>query len=222
MEQFLISRQFLDCLRNFPHLSKPKVYYRIHNSPPLVSILSQISPIHALPTNLFNIHFNIVVPFTSKSSEWSLSLRFSHKKNPVRICPLPYAFQMPHPSQSASFYSFVWSLQPTDFISMNVLYRLASMMVTDCSLCGRNWNFVCKLDCQSSDVRRRDGYSPVSHREDPGSILGLSVWDWHWTCGTVAGVPVLRLPLSESFHQCSNISFYLNPYPANVENRVSS
>ena len=95
------------------------------------------------------------------------------------------------------------------FISMNVLYRLASMMVTDCSLCGRNWNFVCKLDCQSSDVRGRDGYSPVSHREDPVSILGLSVWDWQWTCGTVAGVSVLRPPPSELFHQCSIFLFIL-------------
>jgi len=134
MERSMISWQFLGCLRNFPHLWNPKVHYRIHNNSPLVSILSQISPVHALPTNLFNVRFNIVFPCTSKSSEWSLYLTFPHK-TPVRICPLPYACYMPHPSQSASFYCFVWFSQPTDCFQTNVVYRLVPIMVIDCSLC---------------------------------------------------------------------------------------
>jgi hypothetical protein len=39
--------------------------------PPLVPILSQINPIHIMPSYLSKIHFNIVHPPTSWPSQWS-------------------------------------------------------------------------------------------------------------------------------------------------------
>jgi hypothetical protein len=49
-------------------LWNPKVYYRVHKTPPLVRILNLISLVHVTPSYLSKIHFNIVQPPTS----WSI------------------------------------------------------------------------------------------------------------------------------------------------------
>jgi hypothetical protein len=65
VEPFLRSCQLCSYSRTSQHCIEPEGYYRVHKSPLLISILSQISSIHTIPSSLFKIHFNIVSPPTS-------------------------------------------------------------------------------------------------------------------------------------------------------------
>jgi hypothetical protein len=56
------SREAANCAatQEFPSvLWTPKVHYRLHKSPPLVPIQSQIDPIPTIPSYLSKINFNI-------------------------------------------------------------------------------------------------------------------------------------------------------------------
>jgi hypothetical protein len=66
-------------VKKLPHiLWNLKVHYHIHKIPPLIHVLDQINPVHALPSYFFKIYFNTVLTSTHRSCKWYASFRFPH------------------------------------------------------------------------------------------------------------------------------------------------
>jgi len=77
----LRSQQVLCQSRNSPHFKEPEV--SLPHSPPPVPIQNQIDPVYAPTHQFLKIHLTIILPTTSGSSKWFLSLRFPHQ-NPYK------------------------------------------------------------------------------------------------------------------------------------------
>jgi len=85
----LVEANRFSARQEIPHnLWNPKVHYRRHKCPPPV-VTAEATPSHFL-----KIHFNIILPFISRSTKGSPSPRFPHQ-NPVCTSPLPYWCYMP-------------------------------------------------------------------------------------------------------------------------------
>jgi len=91
-------------------LRHTKVQHRIHNSPPFVPILSQMNSIRVLLQFSFSIHFNITLPSTPRSSQRSLSYRFSLPPNTLYI----------------NVFSHIRATSPANLISLDFSHYSAS------------------------------------------------------------------------------------------------
>jgi len=67
-----------------------------------LTVRLQVKKVYAFPTNLFNIHFNIILPAKPRPSTWFLSSRFIHQ-NSVRNSTLFHTRHMSLFSHSSWF-----------------------------------------------------------------------------------------------------------------------
>jgi hypothetical protein len=89
----------------------------VHSSPPFLPIFSQTNLIHSFPSYLLKIHFNIILPYNSRSTQWPLTFRFSYSK-PVCALLLCHTCHMPCQSHHP------WCYHPND-IWWEVILNLA-------------------------------------------------------------------------------------------------
>jgi len=75
----------------FHLLYNPKVHYFFHRSPPVVSILSQMHPVHIF-LHFPQIYSNIIFPSTPRSSELFLPFWFTNQNCPMRATCLAHIF----------------------------------------------------------------------------------------------------------------------------------
>jgi hypothetical protein len=79
----------LSLSKEYPALfMEPEGHYRVHKSPPLDPILSQLNPVHPIDPYLPEVHLIVILPPTPRSSQWSLTFG-SPNQNPVTSLSSP-------------------------------------------------------------------------------------------------------------------------------------
>jgi hypothetical protein len=78
-------------------LWNPKLHYRDYKSQPLAPMLSQVHPVHNFLPYFPKIHYDILFPSVSRSSEWSVPFKFSRPKclHVFLIAPMRTTFPAP-------------------------------------------------------------------------------------------------------------------------------
>ena len=117
-------------------LRNPKVHSLVQKSPSPVPILSQINPFH-VPSHFLNIHFNIILPSTPRSSKWPLSIIAPHQ-NRVYIFHVFHTYYICRPSHSSDFTTLILFVEKQRthrsllivLLALQILYRYSCRFYT--------------------------------------------------------------------------------------------
>ena len=111
---------------------------RIHKVPPNVSNPSQINPVHVLASILFETHFNIIIPSTSRSSKWSPSFTFPHQHPSATRAQLILVVTQQTTEQKTNHYVNTLLLAPNASMPLKNV-RNPSILYTSQAACPSQW-----------------------------------------------------------------------------------
>jgi hypothetical protein len=125
MEQVLVQKLTVTQLvKKFPAF-----YYKpegslpcSHESPSLVTILSQLNPIHNFPPYFFKVHYNIILPSAPGSSKWFLHSNFPTSVLWALISLMPVTCPPP-PTKFLNFTNLIniwWRVQNKKFLIIKI------------------------------------------------------------------------------------------------------
>ena len=103
-ESFLRSQLVLQLVKKFPAFLEPQGSSPYSQVPATCPYPEPTPSSPHNPSHFLKSHLNIILPSTSGSPQWCLSLRFPHQ-NPVHPSPFPHTRLMPRPSHSSRFYT---------------------------------------------------------------------------------------------------------------------
>jgi hypothetical protein len=111
-------------------LWNPQVHYRIHKISPLAPTMTNINPVH-VPLHFFDIHFNIILPSTPRTTERLIPFRIPHQ-NPkyMHLSSPPYVQHAP----PISFF-LIWS--PEQNLMRSTHHKAPSCVVSSTPLLRR-------------------------------------------------------------------------------------
>ena len=137
-------------------LWNPKVHYRTHKPPPPVPILGQPNPVYIPTSHLLEIHPNIIHPFTPRSPQWSLSLRFPHQ-DPIHPPLHTHTRYMPSPSHVYK-QEIVSCLSRTYFALVNIDWdpkNVSSFLMKRFIM--EAWWWSCRVETCSQNIHNKIG-----------------------------------------------------------------
>jgi hypothetical protein len=109
------------------------IHHRVHKSPLLGPILSQLNPVRPIHPYLPKVRLNVILPPTPRFSQWSLTFG-PPNQNPVNTSPLSHACHMsrpPHPPWFNHPNNIRLRIQAVKFIDIYILKMMTLKHSTD-------------------------------------------------------------------------------------------